>query len=79
MKVFIRTVSYHYIGEILAIEAGFVRLGTAAWVADSGRWNQALTTGQLVEVEPYLTDCFVAVHAIVDVTEWTHALPTSVK
>ena len=67
--VVIRTVTYHYTGKVKAVAGGFVRLSDAAWIADSGRWHNALKDGTWNEVEPYVNDALVAVPAIVDVTE----------
>lgn len=43
--VYIRTVTHHYTGHITNITGEFITLGDAAWIADSGRWTTALTTG----------------------------------
>lgn len=73
--VVVRTVTYHYTGIVVGVEDGFLRLTKAAWIADSGRWNDALRDGAWEEVEPYIEDCYVALGAIVD---WTRikAAPT---
>jgi len=78
-KVFIRTVTYHYTGRVIAQDDGFVTLEEAAWVADSGRFAQALSDGTLEEVEPYPDRVQVALSAIVDVSPWLHNLPRSTK
>jgi|WetSurMetagenome_2_1015567.scaffolds.fasta_scaffold115634_2 hypothetical protein len=53
-KVMVRTVTYHYTGEIADVSAWpFVRLTKAAWIADSGRFMDALVTGNFKEVEPF--------------------------
>ena len=66
--VVIRTVTYHYTGEVASVDGGFVRLTSAAWIVDSGRWYNALRDGTWSEVEPYVNDVLVAIPAIVDVT-----------
>lgn len=66
--VCIRTVTYHYTGKVVSIAGGFVWLKDAAWIADSGRWHQALRDGTWSEVEPYVEDVGVAIPAMVDVT-----------
>lgn len=78
-KLFIRTVTYHYLGEVEAIDEHWIKLKDASWVADSGRWAHALKTGELREVEPYPSTCLVARAAIVDVSTWAHALPRAAK
>jgi len=73
---FIRTVTYYAVGRVARIVGNFVVLEQAAWVADSGRWHDALKTGKLNEVEPFVDECIVNVEAIVDATKWRHELPT---
>ena len=78
-KVFVRAVTYHYIGYARGVEGGFLVLEDASWVADSGRWADALATGVLQEVEPYPGTAYVNMAAIVDCSEWTHPLPREQK
>ncbi len=74
-NVFVRTVTHHYTGRLAAVEDGFLQLDEAAWIADDGRFADALAEGKLAEVEPYPGTCYVALGAIVDVSEWLHDLP----
>jgi len=76
---FIRTVTYHYTGRIARISDYDIELQDAAWIADSGRFNAALTTGELNEVEPFPDSVVIARTAIVDATVWNHDLPREVK
>lgn len=79
-KVFLQTVTYHFTGKIKAIGGGFITLSEAAWVADSGRFMQALEKGKLGEVEPVvLGDVRIAVGSVVGVFEWHHELPREQK
>lgn len=80
-SVFIRTVTYHYIGKIVGVYANEITLIDATWVADSGRWSAALKTGTLSEVEPFPDGEVVVISrgTIVDVSPWRHALPRTVK
>ena len=78
-SVFVRTVTLYYTGKVTAIKDGFVELADAAWIADAGRFANALKTGSLSEVEPFPGSCFVSLGAIVDVCEWTHDLPRTQK
>jgi hypothetical protein len=73
--VFIRTVTYHYTGRIVAITPGEIVLAEAAWIADSGRFSVALATGTLSEIEPYPAGVVISRGAIVDVSPWAHPLP----
>jgi hypothetical protein len=78
MNLFIRTVTYHSVGQVVGIVDGFLVLAGASWVADSGRFMNALRDGTLNEVEP-VGGMLVAVSAIVDIFPWKHSLPTVQK
>lgn len=75
----IRTVTMHNIGRVKAINANEVLLESASWIADSGRFNKALKTGELSEVEPFEDDVIVNRGSIIDATSWKHGLPKAVK
>jgi hypothetical protein len=75
---FIRTVTYHTVGRVKSVTGNFVELEEASWVADSGRFSQAIKKGTLSEVEPVGT-VFVNMDSIVDVFPWVHKLPTEQK
>lgn len=77
-KVFIRTVTFHHVGQVVGVEDGFVKLEDAAWVADSGRFSVAITDGTLREVE-FVGEAYVNVSTIVDAFPWVHDLPTESK
>jgi hypothetical protein len=76
---FIRCLTYHYVGRVKSVLPDGIVLSDASWVADSGRWNHALGTGELNEVEPFLYPVFISIGSIVDATEWPHKLPVEVK
>lgn len=76
---FIRTVTYHVTGRLVWVGPTELVLDDAAWVADSGRWNAALTTGKLAEVEPFPGKVIVNRSSVVDACEWTHPLPRTVS
>jgi len=80
-KVFIRTVTHHYTGRITLIEPDAVVLENAAWIADDGRFSDALKSGDFSEVEPYPDGVTVEVSrgAILDASEWRHELPRDRK
>ena len=78
-NVFIRTVTHYYTGKLLALTKEEFILGNAAWIADTGRWAEALATGTLSEVEPYPDLCIVSRGAIVDISPWKHELPRETK
>lgn len=76
---FIRTATYFCTGKLVAIYPQELVLETAAWIADTGRFNEALRTGNFHEVEPFVEPIIVNRMGIIDATHWTHPLPTSVK
>lgn len=73
-NVFVRTVTHYYTGR-LESAGPYLHLQEAAWIADTGRFADALATGKFSEVEPYPADCWVASGAVIDVSEWPHQLP----
>lgn len=77
--VFVRTVTHHYTGTLAACDESFLQLDDAAWIADDGRFANALKDGTLNEVEPYPGTCLVSRGALLDVSEWLHELPRKQK
>jgi hypothetical protein len=77
-KFYFRTVTYHSVGEVKKIVGRFAYLKNASWIADSGRFNEAIKNGTLSEVEP-VGDAFVNLDTVVDFFPWKHALPKEVK
>ena len=78
--VFVRAVTNHFTGRLVAVTDGELVIEDAAWIADSGRWSSALVSGVLGEIEPYPDGrVIVSRGAVVDVCEWPHALPRGVK
>ena len=75
---FIRGVTYHLTGRVTEIVGKFLKLEDAAWIADSGRFEQAINEGELSEVEP-VGDAIVNTDAINDAFPWKHNLPTKHK
>lgn len=78
-KYLIRTVTMMYTGELISISDSDLLLANAAWIADSGRYTDALERGELNEVEPYPNQVIVSRAAIVDAAIWAHALPRKQK
>ena len=78
-NVFVRAVTHYYTGRLIGRADGYLHLEDAAWVADTGRFAEALAKGTLSEVEPYPGDCYVSEGAIVDVSPWLHDLPREVR
>ena len=81
-KVFIRTVTSFFTGEVLSADEHEIVLTKAAWIADTGRFAQAMATGEFSEVEPYPDTLHVSVNrgSVIDVvTNWPHSLPRAQK
>ena len=78
-KYFIRTATYHVVGKLVNIYKNELVLSNASWIADSGRFNAALVSGNFEEIEPFVNDVIVSRGGIIDATEWTHELPSKVK
>ena len=77
-KFFFRTVTYHLVGEVQKIVGKFAYLKDASWVADSGRFMNAIKDGTLSEVEP-VGAAFLNLDTVVDMFPWRHALPKEQK
>ncbi len=81
--VLVRTITHYYTGTLAGQIDGphmsWFELDDAAWIADTGRFSEALAEGTLAEVEPYPGTCFVNAGTVVDVCEWPHELPRSKK
>jgi len=77
---FIRTVTHHLTGRLVGIDEHELVLEDAAWIADDGRYADALKSGTFKEVEPY-PDGMVIVGrgSIVDGCYWGHDLPRTQK
>ena len=75
----IRTVTMYYVGRLENVFEHELVLSSCSWVADTGRYNEALTAGSLSEVEPIPGTVIVGRGAVVDAVEWVHPLPTAVK
>lgn len=77
-KFYFRTVTYHLVGEVKKIVGRFAYLKGASWIADSGRFMNAIKDGTLSEVEP-VGDAFVNIDTVTDFFPWKHALPKEQK
>lgn len=77
-KYYFRTVTYHTVGEVKKIVGRFAQLKDASWVADSGRFMNAIKDGTLSEVEP-VGIAFVNLDTVVDFFPWIHKLPKDQK
>lgn len=75
----IRTLTMMYTGRLTGITDSDIVLSDAAWIADSGRYSDALKNGTLDEVEPYPNQVIVSRAVLVDAAQWTHVLPREKK
>ena len=78
-KYFSRTVTYFATGEVESIKGDFLVLKDAAWIADTGRFSDAMEKGILNEVEPISGEMFLNMASITDAFPWSHALPREQK
>jgi len=76
----IRTVTQYFTGRLTQVTRQELVLEDAAWIADAGRFADALTSGSVSEVEPYPTGkVIIGRGSIVDACEWSHDLPRDQK
>lgn len=73
----IRTVTHIDIGIVTAVGPTELVLTDVSWIADTGRYHDALTKGTLNEVEPYPDgqNVIIGRGSIIDATKWNHPLP----
>jgi hypothetical protein len=78
---FIRTVTHHYTGLLIAVHPGELVLEKCCWIADDGRFSDALKTGKFNEIEPFPSDANVIIGrgSIVDAVILNAELPASQK
>jgi len=71
-KVIVRTVTHFHIGTLVAIEGQWLMLDDALWVANTGRWHQALEEGKVEEADPFPGRVWVNAYGVIDITPWPH-------
>lgn|SRR3990167_1324085 len=76
---FIRTVTYFTTGRVKAIVGNFLVLEDAAWIADTGRFSDAIAKGVMAEVEPTEVTMYVNMNSITDAFDWLSNLPREQK
>lgn len=64
-KFFFRTVTYHCVGRVIKLIGRIAQLEEASWIADSGRFSQAIKNGTFDEVEP-VGEMFVNLDSVTD-------------
>lgn len=78
---FFRPVTFHLIGTVVDITEDALVLMPCVWVANSGRWAEAISKGTLEEIEVPPTDMpvILARDAISDAWPWRHPMPSETK
>jgi len=79
MKVFIRTLTYHYIGRVSKETEKEITLDECIWVADSGEFTNCIKNGALDEVEIIGDNVRLIRNNIIDIIPWTHEIPSERK
>lgn len=77
----IRTATHIDVGQVVAVGPTEIVMINASWIADTGRYHNALMEGTLSEVEPYPPGQQVIIGrgALIDATQWNHPLPREQK
>ena len=77
----IRTVTHIDIGTVVEVGPQEIVLENASWIADTGRYHNAVKDGTLNEVEPYSDGERVILGrgAVIDACRWNHSLPRTQK
>lgn len=75
----LRTVTLYFTGRIVAITSTDVVLEDAAWIADTGRFADAIKAVQFNEVEPITGRHIVFRGGLIDATSLDGTLPRSQK
>jgi hypothetical protein len=76
---FVRSVTHYYTGRLVRVTPLELVLADAAWIADTGRFSDALRSGTLNEVEPYPGEVVINRGALVDACLWDSDLPRAQK
>ena len=78
----IRTVTMTLVGKLEGVFEKELILSNASWVADTGRFYDSIKNGldkTESEIEPFTDDVIVGRGAIIDMTVYSHNLPTKQK
>ena len=78
--IMIRTVTMIDVGRVIGVTPDLIVLTDGGWIASTGRFSVALSTGSLAEFERCDLAWFaVSRGAIVDIFPWVHDLPKTTK
>jgi len=77
---FIRTNTHHHTGKLVKVYPTELVLTAAAWIADDGRFTEAVATGEFTEVEvfPATAEVIIGRSSIIDMVV-IPKLPTTQK
>lgn len=78
-KYLIRTVTVYVVGRVREVVGDFLIMDDASWVADTGKFSTALSSGSLNEVERVPDGTIVGLGSITDAQPWLHCLPKETK
>lgn len=77
---FFRTVTYHFTGRLVAVHEQELVLEDAAWIADDGRFSDAVKSAVFSEVEPFPDGPVIIGRAsLIDAVKLMAKLPRSQK
>ena len=79
-KIFVRTVTYHLLGEVTKVVGNLVFMENASWVADSKRFSE-FVKGKIsddAEIE-YVGDYFFNIQSVTDGCFWKGKLPNKTQ
>jgi len=77
----IRTVTMIYTGEFVRLEGDHIIVKKAAWIPETARWADSVSSGKFNEVEPYPDESEVAINrqACLDMVAVDWKLPREQK
>lgn len=78
-KYLIRTVTYHFLGEVKSVTDSDIVLDNSSWLASSGRFGAALKFGDVDEVEYVGDGHIIGRGGVIDICPWKHNLPKASK
>jgi hypothetical protein len=82
-QYFIRTVTFSYVGKLIKVTKNELVLDKVSWIADSGRFQPALSEGvekqSSAEIELFPKPVIIGRGAIIDAVEYVPALPEKQK
>ena len=74
-----RTVTYHFIGKVKDVtDTDVVFDGPSCWLADSGRFGDAIAKGSISEGEALPDGWAMARGGLIDFGPWEHKIPSTV-